>query len=402
MAILKFLSLFLILIFPLGELSRFELKNGINFTLNDTVVIVLFIVWFILNLKKKKVVNYLLLKPITLFIIIALLSLIVNIKSLNQSELMISFLYLLRWVLYSSIYFIISGFDFSFKQKIIKLMIFIGAVFVIGGYIQYFFYSNLGNLYYLGWDNHMHRIFSSFFDPNFAGAFFVLYLFLVSSIFIEKLKTKNQKIKFLFFFLMILTLVAILLTYSRSALLMFLTGSVVFLILVKKKKLIFLITGILLLAFLVFSKNFYIENINLLRTASSKARIDSLSNAVKIIRDHPILGVGFNAYKYTQIKYGFREENNAKTSHADAGTDNSFLFILATTGVIGFTAYIYLWFRILKSKIEDYKNRKKYLLSIVIISSCLGLFVNALFINSLFFPFIMQWMWILVGLRENN
>lgn len=403
MAIIKFLSLFLILIFPLGELSRFEFKNGINFTLNDITVVILFIVWFISNLKKKKkTIKCLLLKPITLFITIALISLIVNMKSLNQFELTVSFFYLLRWILYSSIYFVISGFDFYFKQKIIHLMVFVGVIFVIGGYIQYFFYSNLGNLYYSGWDNHMHRIFSSFFDPNFAGAFFVLYLILISSIFIEKLKTKNQKTKLLFFLLMILTLIAILLTYSRSALLMFLTSSIVFLILIKKKKLIFLIIGILLLAFLAFSKNFYIENVNLLRTASSEARIDSLSNVTKIIRDHPILGVGFNTYKYAQIKYGFREENNAKTSHADAGTDNSFLFILATTGVIGFTSYIYLWFIILKSNIKDYKNKKQYFLSIIIISSCLGLFVNALFINSLFFPFIMQWMWILVGLRENN
>lgn len=401
MRILKFLFIFVILLFPLGEIARFQLENNLNFTINDIGISLLFITWLIYRLRKREKLNYFLLKPISFFIIICFLSLLINSQNYKQVDLLISFLYLLRWVFYSAVYFSISEFNSSFKNKIVRLMIVIGAFLIVGGYLQYFLYPNLGNLYYLGWDEHMYRMFSSFLDPNFAGAFFVLYLLFISSIFLEKLGKKFEKI-IPFFLLIAMTLVAVLMTYSRSALLMFIVGSITFLLLKNKKTLIYVVFVILIFAFIVFSKNFYIENMNLLRTASIWARINSLNNTVKIIKDHYLIGVGFNAYRYIQIKYNFVKEVKVKISHANAGADNSFLFILATTGIIGLSSYIYLWIKILKSSLEDYKNKKNIFLSIIIISSCVGLFVNALFINSLFYPFIMEWMWILIGLKENN
>jgi len=153
--------------------------------------------------------------------------------------------------------------------------------------------------------------------------------------------------------------------------------------------------GILILFFIVISPLFYIENTNLLRTASSEARLETSRNALKIIQDHPILGVGFNAYRYAQIKYNFRNAHPLFMSHADSGVDNSFLFVLATTGIIGFIAYISLWFFILKMAVV----RKKHELSIagvLVIASIVGLSVNALFINSLFYAPLMLWMWLLI------
>ena len=41
-------------------------------------------------------------------------------------------------------------------------------------------------------------------------------------------------------------------------------------------------------------------------------------------------------------------------------------------------------------------------ISIVILASSIGIFVNAFFINSLFYPSIMLWMWVLIGLRDNS
>ncbi|MCL5970754.1 MAG: O-antigen ligase family protein, partial [Patescibacteria group bacterium] len=219
------------------------------------------------------------------------------------------------------------------------------------------------------------------------------------------LKIKKLRSSLVIFIFILFTLHAIFLTYSRSTLIMFLVSSITMAILIRKKKIILIIFGLLFLVFFMSYKDFYIENINLFRVVSSKARIYSMENALQIIKDHPLIGVGFNTYRYTQIKYGFRGGKVAEYSHADAGTDNSFLFVLATTGIIGFGAYIYLFWSVLlsaKSKMEDKKKMLQPVIPFVLIASLVGLFFNALLINSLFFPFLMEWIWILLGITSTS
>ena len=43
-----------------------------------------------------------------------------------------------------------------------------------------------------------------------------------------------------------------------------------------------------------------------------------------------------------------------------------------------------------------------WILGIIFISSVAGIFVGSMFVNALFFPPIMLWLWILVGLMENK
>ena len=176
-----------------------------------------------------------------------------------------------------------------------------------------------------------------------------------------------------------------------------------FLTIKNMKKWIFGVILLFLIFFVGSSRNFYIENLNLLRVVSSEARIKSAIEALNIIKKQPVLGVGFNAYKYAQIRSGTRSSINALTSHADAGTDNSFLFILATTGIVGFISYAYMWFKLLKSDSLKIKQNSNWLRP-VIIASTVGLFIDALFINSLFYPFIMMWMFCIFGLsvKENR
>lgn len=389
--------LFLIL-FPCGEIARFDLSNGIAVTLNDISLIALifvFVLESILNKSLSKNLNKHLLKPILLFIGIGIFSLLINSKNLSQLEFLVSFLYLLRWLLYASIYFVVSSFNSSFKNKIPILLIVVGAFTVVGGYIQYFFYPALRNLYYLGWDEHLYRMFSSFLDPNFAGAFFVLLTLFNTYLLLSYFKKKDYIKTVLLFTIELLTLASIFLTYSRSAILMFLVGGLIFLFLcvktLKKRILIAcLYLSLFIIAIFILPRSFQTEGTNLLRSVSSLARIGSSQNAIIIFKDNPILGVGFNAYRYAQKKYGFIKGEDWEKSHAGAGTDNSFLFILATTGVLGIASYIYLLRSILK-------NRNK-----VLIASLFALFINAFFINSLFFPFIMEWIWILAAVTENK
>ena len=436
MGLLKILTAVLILLFPLGELGRINVYNEISTTVNDILVFLIVTVWLVWLILKKRfdgILKRKLAKPIFIFIFFAFLSLLFNYTSLKTPEFIISFLYLLRFVSYAGIYFIISGFDLKFKKVILILMVISGTLIVLAGFIQYFFYPNLRNLYYLGWDEHLYRLFSSFLDPNFAATIISLYLILILSILFSGLPphpslslrervrgegfTRMTQGMFLVL-ISIFAFVALLLTYSRSGYLMFFTSTSLLLLILGKKKFIAILLVVLTIGIIFLPKNLGGEGVKLLRTASVISRSEYLGNAITIFRDNPILGVGFNAYRYAQHRYGFIDDSNLRTSHAGAGTDNSFLFVLATTGIVGFAFYLYLWFKILKSchreqvlgsfgmlnqvQHDTKKESFQKAISIVILACSVGLFVNAFFINSLFYPFVMEWMWILIGLNSST
>ena len=398
MGILKFIFSLLILSFPIAEVGRFQFSNGVAVSVNDILLMILVIAWIGSHLlNKRKIDKNSLTKPILVFVGVALISLIVNVPHLSFMNFLISFSYLLRWALYTSLFFIVNEFDKKFKNKIPYLMLFSGVIVVVAGYIQYFLYPSLRNLFYLGWDEHLYRMFSSFLDPNFAGTFFVLLFIFILGLNYRYLKTNLNKAVVLGV-LNIFVLLAVYLTYSRSAFVMLAVSLSAFLFLIKKWKLIvFALIGLLLIV-LIIPRSFQTEGTNLLRTFSSEQRIVSSQIALKIFESSPVFGVGFNSYRYAQNKIGLNNQT-WQTTHSGAGTDNSFLFVLATTGIIGMISYLYL-----SSCIAFYAkvNLKNNIFSLILLSSVAGLIFNSFFINSLFYVFILEWIWIVASLIENK
>ncbi len=388
MGLLKSLFILIIFLFAFGEVIRIPFAD-LSIKLIDIGVILLAAYWvsFIIKNFKKIKINKETSVPILIFFAVALLSLLLNARFLSINELFVSSLYLVRWIAYASIILIIAMFDNSFKKIVIKLLMFIGILIVVLGYTQYLFYPNLRNLYDLGWDEHLYRLFSTFLDPNFAGAFFVLYFLFVLNILIISLKKQARFFSLFIGLISLFTLIAIFLTYSRSALLMLIVGSFIFLFLNIRILFAILIVIIFLLTTIFLPKAYKTEGTNFFRIASSEARIGSAKQAIEIFKEDPLFGVGFNAYRYAKNRHGFTF-GNWEESHADAGTDNSFLFLLATTGVTGFIAYLYMWFKIIKINIR----------SKLLIASVMAIFVDSLFVNSLFYSFLMFWIWTLVGL----
>ncbi len=409
MDILKLVFVIFLGTFFLGEVIRFDLGNNFVIKPVDLAIVALFLIWVVQRLKRWKKVIVLkdnLILPIILVMATMCLSLASNLENYSQNEILVAVSYILRWILYMNLYFIVKSFSIKFKEKITYLLLIVGALFILFGFMQYFFYSNLRNIYYLGWDEHMYRMFSTFLDPNFAGSFFVLYLIFLSGMFLCFLRKNRIKEVWLIGFACTFSLMSIYLTYSRSALIMLFSSAAFFSVFAKKIYWFFAIVFISLFFILISEKNFNVENINLFRIASAEARIDSAKIAIQIINDNPFLGVGFNAYRYAQIKYGFRNPVSSSISHADAGTDNSFLFLLATTGVIGSVFYLNLLWRLLKKAYLNYRRNKdgeiqKYV-GIITLASVAGIMIDSFFINSLFYSFIMIWMWILLGLMKDN
>lgn len=391
MVILNYLFLIFFIVFSFAEVLRLRLGT-VSFGAVDVVVVLIIAAWLVLVKKKKK---YKLFKPLLIFSLLAGFSLLINLTSYRADQLLNSSMYLVRFILYAGIYFVIVDLGKPINSKLIKYVFLSGVLILTLGFAQLFLYPDLKNLYYLGFDDHMYRLFGTFLDPNFIGIFFVLSFIFV---FILKDQILSDKYKYLIWIFLILDFIALVLTFSRSSLLMFVVSVIIYSALVRKWKIAVGIIGLLIIIFTLLSPLFHIENINLFRTASTTARLESSAVALKIFTEKP-MGVGFNTYRYARERYGDPDTSKFVPSHAGAGVDNSYVLTLVTAGFMGLAAYLYLLFSIFRLGWRDAGKNK---LALVLAVSMGGLFINASFINSLFYGFVMLWIWILAALTENS
>ncbi len=382
----------------MGVIFRITPASNVSFYPHDILAGLIFMVVLLeFAATRKKIKEKKLFVMISLFLLIGFISLAINSGYLSVQAFLTSFAYLVRYASYVSIIFAFQFLDKKFKDSLNVKLITAGTIFVLLGYVQYFFYPNLRNLYYLGWDEHLYRFFSTFLDPNFAGAFLVLILILLSENIIPRIRNRNRKL-FILAFIWGITLAAIFLTYSRSAALMLLIAASVFLVIHKVYKAILLVLVALIISFFIFP-NPNLQGLSPIRIASTEARIGSARGAIKIISKNPIIGVGFNAYRYAQIRYGLVDEKATLISNAGAGTDNSYLFILATSGILGFVVFVLFWVNIIKVIVETIRTE---FYARIALASIAAILLNTLFINSIFYPPIMAWIFMLIGITVNR
>ena len=386
-----------LVLFPFGQLNRLPISlfqsPEIRFYLTDLVMFLLILTWGIWRflLIKKKYTLPPLTKPIFLFLMIAIISLIVNSSRLSIRELFVSGLYLLRWIVYAGLYFVLidlkDRFNYLKWSSMVNYLIVLGAMTAIFGLVQYLIWPDIGFLEVFGYDPHYFRLVGTFFDPGFVGIILVLTLILLVVSNWEKIgifKLKNLPVHCLLFTLYC----SLALTYSRSSYLAYLMGMGVIAFIKKAPRFFLIILFIGALTLLILPRQSGGEGIRLERTSTIQARAGSWRNALIISRDHPLIGVGFNAFRYAQRDYGFLKER-WQESNAGAGADSSLLFVLATTGIIGFLTYLGIWWKILRIG------------NLTILASALAILIHSLFLNSLFYPWVMAWMWILLA-KENK
>lgn len=381
-------------ILPFGELVRLQLTNGINITALDAVALISIVALFYQFLRDKTYLQVPFTIPILLFVGSAALSLLMNSLRFPLVQLFIGSLYLFRWIALMSIYILFSHVGKKNKEKLRVPIILSGSLLVIFGYLQYFLYPNLKNLFYAGWDEHYLRLFSTFFDPNFVGIYLVLFFLYLLDVWFKNLGRKNFMILIFYSILLLATCIAVLLTYSRSAFFGLTCGLVLYLF-PKGYKMFLTIFGIvvfLFVLFVIFLTGVPSEGAHLLRVPSSLARIDSASHAFTIFLDNPLFGVGFDTYRYAQKQHGFLGLATWEASHAASGADNSFLFILATTGIVGFLAYCFMLFKIMR---YFFVSASSY--TSLIVASYAALMASSFFINGLFYAPLMALLWILLG-----
>lgn len=392
--IITFLLFCYLTLFPFGQLNRLPLGvPEVNVYLTDIILLLLVAgwgVWRIFSKRKKALIAAPLTSPILLFLFLACCSLLVNSPLLLSREVVIAGLYLLRLIVYFGFYFVL----FSLKKwlnpkEIFNYLLVIGFASSAFGLIQYWQWPDLRALAALEWDPHYYRVVGTFLDPGFAGIIYALFLIDLVVIKWEQIFTSARRSK-IWIFVFFVGYIALALTYSRSSYLAFIVGMGVIAFVKKSPKFFLGILALGILTLLILprqSQEFIGEGTKLGRRFSIIARINNWKQAIAIAKENPLFGVGFNAYRYAQKDYGFLK-NEWQETHSGAGADSSFLFVLATTGIVGFLSYFYLWLRIIQL---SWKR------SLVVFASACCLLVHSWFLNTLFYPWVMGWLAIILA-----
>lgn len=387
MQVLFFLT---ILGFSLGQLAAIPLGNNVTLYMQDIFLVCLFL--YAIVTKQLKIRGSLLV-PISVFIGVSFFSLIINVYRFSLGELWISSLYLWRWILYASLYFLAMQ-SAAVSRRLVTWLYWSGVFVALLGLIQYIYYPYLRNLSYLGWDPHLYRVFSTFFDPNYLSLYLVLTLFLGIYLYTGKLKIG-------ILIGQLLSFAALLLTYSRSGYVALFIGLLVYAVCMRKLK-------ILVIGFMLFAALLFVlpksdgEGVNLLRTASTFARVGNWQRGFLLIKESPVFGFGFNTLRFVQERKNFIDTKSTVPSKAGAGLDDSFQFVWVTTGIIGLLSYLWIVFCIGKLFVRLLNNRASRVLGVVGLSGLLATIVHSQFINSLFYPQILMWWWIMSGFTEKQ
>lgn len=394
MKLVKLLFYLLLITLPLGQLGRIPIAGGnVNLYFPDILIPVIIFVWLGYALAIRKKLD---LPPLSNFIFlfgfVALISLINGKRFIGTGEFLVSSMYLIRWVMYAGIYFVVWDLPEADKKRIVSLLIFSGVVLALAGFVQLVVLPDFTTLDpSLGWDPHRNRLASTFFDPNFSGAYLVLTLTLI----ISRMLLGSPSLKLRGVFEGAVVFGALILTFSRSAWLMF-AVSIGVLGVLKSRKLVILALVTFLAAYALVPRVQTRIAGGVDPDDSARARIVSWKDTLEIVQDSPLIGVGFNAFRYAQERHGLFGFRDPLGGRAGAGSDSSLLLVLATTGVVGLACFLLLGFRALWPVWTGGLNP----VSLAVLAGFAGLLVGSNFINSLFYPWIMVWMWSMLAIAQ--
>lgn len=328
--------------------------------------------------------------PIIGFTVVALLSLITNLGRFDGGEIATSSLYLIRWIVYTGVYFVVLASPLPRTFWLWGLLV-TGSILSTFGFVQFVLYPDLRNMSYLGWDPYYFRLFSTLLDPNFFGLISIFTIFI--GIYIYSL---YQKI-FWLGLLITYNFAALLLTFSRGSFLAFGVAIVLYVMLMKKW-LVFLLFFCASMIFFVLPKPEF-EAFDLARNTSAMARVGNWQRAFGLINESPITGLGFNTLRIVAEQKGWIHPIDVSRGGI---IDSSLLFVWATTGVFGVIAYIYIAVKISMQGLTAFRNKHTKQFGAICLSIFIAAVVHSVFTNSLFYPWIMIWMWIVVGVLEKT
>ncbi|MFH0829530.1 MAG: O-antigen ligase family protein [Candidatus Kerfeldbacteria bacterium] len=372
---------------------------------NDIILPGLFAGWLLKGLLERRVgfPSSPLSWPIGTMLGVFVLTFIAGIAQLpfvTTHEQFVAALYIIRWLEYALLFFVVA--DTVRTQKIgarLLWTLFVSAVaLAVLGFVQLKLFPDFGFMVPKGWDPHIGRLLSTWFDPNFLGGFFSFIA--VTSAGIAFFVAGRQRTAL--WTVAALMFIGLVLTFSRSGYAAFIVGVTV-LTFIKSRRFFLLLVVVAALVVMGVPRvqervlgAFRIDE-------TAKTRIVSWQNALSVVRDFPVTGIGYNTYRYVQVDYGFQK--NA-SEHSAGGSDSSLLTILVTTGPAGLAVYLWLLWAYVSIAWQSYHKGTTPLirgLGLGALSAIASVTAHSLFINSLLFPHMMETIavvfGVLVGLR---
>ena len=318
MNILFYLTAFLFSLGQLGRLSFFDQQANI-YLYEIALLFTLFYLFFKYRFKPIKY-YWSRFKPFLIFLGILSLSILIGWTKYSLFENLVGMLYLYRLHLYF-IYFFYLQYHIKAEKnfsKVLKNGIFlIVTLTIISTFIQYFFYPDLRNLFYQGWDPHLYRTFGVFFDTSIAASIFGIFFL-----------TTNQLI------IKIAYLILTALSFSRSSYLG-LTLALIYSFISQKKFKKIILFLVFFVALVVFIPKPSGEGVNLKRLYSITSRAEDYRVGINLWKNKPLIGYGYNRIRYVK---------KDSSVHSGASFSSSFLTILVSSGILGLLSFIYvLW-----------------------------------------------------------
>ncbi len=368
-------------LFSLGQLQRLQLSSQIALYGHDLVLMI----WLGLSLLSHRTAWEKWLKKVTqnqLYLLFGgwvILGLIIHLVLHDWSPT--PFLYLARLSVYSLAIFSLTFIKHFSKLMQKKLWLGVSLLITSWGLTQYLLLPDVRFLRYFGWDDHYYRLIGSFFDPNFTGLFLVMSLFFWASF---------EKSAWLKRVAILLICVAIALTYSRASYLSLVAASLVLAWLQLRNKAIksttwFYLGVFLIIIFLPLLPRPGGEGVNLLRTYSAEARVESTQGALTQLKPYQwLIGRGW----FVPFEAG--DSTLVDTAHFP---DNLIVYSLASTGVVGLglmAAIFWQW------------AQKLYERDIFIFSAFVAVIIHSQVNHSLWQPFIFLYLLNLTILAEKT
>jgi hypothetical protein len=337
--ITHWLLIALVLMLGFGQLLRFDFR-GLPIYLHDILIAI------ILGSQIYKVRNLVIPIGLKLFSLGLGIGWVRALTLYPLELLTVPFLYTLRILAYLALYSVLHKSKLRISPDVFLVS---GITTLAIGLVQYIVFPDMRIFQYLGWDDHLNRLTLPHFDPTFTAV--MMGLFLLSC---------RPRVMY-----GLASVVAILLTYSRSVWLSLILTAGAF---IRPKKYLLALVLVVLVSISLLPQRFG-EGTNLLRTYSITSRFETDISYVQKYKWDLLIGRGMNTL--------LLDTDQSKYENHVTGPNNSYLYILATTGLLGLIG----WGMFLKSIYQKSTHKP------MIVFFCIA----SLFNNVLFYPFALLW-----------
>lgn len=247
-----------------------------------------------------------------------------------------------------------------------------------------------------GWDPHIGRLLGTWLDPNYLAGFFGFVIPLVLAFFCQAIDEKKNSRVWGLGILLFGLVFGLFLTFSRSGYLAAGMGIFLFFLFRNPKVLLIGFLGMVLAISLndraqkrveelsgTFSAILFQQTDEIDPTAS--LRLQNWKKSVSLFEKNPIMGIGYNTYRYKAAEEGIVDESYFSAG----GADSTHLTVLVTMGLVGIFLYVLWIFRMIGRQLFLFFRTKKYRwIHLGAFAGGISLFLHASFVNSLFFPLI--------------